>query len=143
MLMRPVHRHLHVAFALLLCCGSAAAAPATTGLGQSWPNASDLSASSQYHVYRFEKAGVTYIQVNDLAGNVRGAVSNIDGQLLELPVGVDASHWSIVPEGSTSTTGDIVYQGDGMKVRAAPQPSGAMMLQAEPCNPLVCPVKGP
>lgn len=142
--MRPIHRHALVTVALLLGCGTAAATtPTTTGLGQSWPAATDVSASTQFHVYRFEEAGVSYIQVNDLAGTVRGAVANLDGQLLELPVGVDASHWTIVPEGGTSAAGDTVYQGDGMKVRAAPQPTGVMLLQAEPCNPLVCSVKGP
>ncbi|MET0255129.1 MAG: hypothetical protein ABW193_05010 [Luteibacter sp.] len=142
--MRPNQRPVLVAFALLLACGTAAAAtPTTTGLGQSWPDTADVSASGQYHVYRFEKGGVQYIQVNDLAGTVRGAVASIDGQLLELPVGVDASHWTIVPEGSAAATGETVYQGDGMKVRAAPQPTGVLQLQAEPCNPLVCAVKGP
>jgi hypothetical protein len=64
----------------------------STGLGQSWPNATDVSTSTHYHVYVFVRDGIHYIQVNDLNGTVRGAVAVGDQEVLVLPVGTDAQY---------------------------------------------------
>ncbi|MEX1828948.1 hypothetical protein [Luteibacter sp. CQ10] len=119
--------------ALLLGCGAAAAAaPPATGLGQSWPNAPDLSGNSHFHVYAFTRSGVRYVQVNDLNGNVRGAIGYVDGQVLELPIGMDADRWTVTTDPSAPAAGDPVYQDDGMTIRAAPQADGTMRLLAAP-----------
>src|SRR5579875_2837948 len=67
-----------------------AAQPPSMGLGQAWPNAQDVSASTHWHVYVFANNGVRYVQVNDLNGNVRAAFASANGQFLVLPMGRDA-----------------------------------------------------
>lgn len=136
------------ALALISVSGAALAdTPADTGLGQSWPNAPDVSASPNFHVYRFERSGVRYVQVNDASGTVRGAIATVDGQVLELPVGVDASHWSTAD--TPTIGGDVVYNDGSVKVSVAPQLDGSARLMATPSttnncgNPINCGVKSP
>jgi len=102
------------------------AAPAT-GLGQSWPNAADVSASPHWHVYVFERNGVRYVQINDLGGKVRAAFAASNGHVMTLPVGSDAARVATPEEPlpvSGSTAGDIVYQDAAVKVLVAPQANG-------------------
>ena len=112
----------------------------STGLGQSWPNATDVSTSVRYHVYRFERAGIRYVQVNDLGGAVRGAVASAGSDIFSLPVGTDASRWITPTEGAWTDTamrgGEPVYQDGTMTVTAAPQSDGSVRLMAAPgdCN---------
>jgi hypothetical protein len=134
----------------LSCTGSAMAqTPANTGLGQSWPNATDVSASPHYHGYVFERGGLRFVQVNDLAGTVRGAVAYTNGDIISLPVGVDASRWVTPDEGvwspAAGSTTEDVYSDDAVKVTASPQADGTMSLRAlvECGSPAECSVKGP
>lgn len=76
-----------MAFAMGLSGAAFAANPPTSGLGQAWPNAADVSASPDYHAYVFVIGGITYIQINDRNGNVLGAVGTASGQFITLPVG--------------------------------------------------------
>lgn len=115
--------------------------PPATGLGQAWPNATDVSASPHYHVYVFQRSGVRYVQINDAAGTVRGAVALVDGEALDLPVGVDANRWTAVSKGSSAAArGEPVYRDDSVSILAAPQNDGTMrmMLQAECTDPGKC-----
>jgi len=48
---------------------AAAATAPSTGLGQAWPNATDVSASPNFHVYVFERLGVRYVQIFSGGGN--------------------------------------------------------------------------
>lgn len=57
------------------------------GLGQSKPSAPDLSHDPDWRVYRFERDGVSYFQVNDQAGGVHLIVGYIDGTFWTLPAG--------------------------------------------------------
>ncbi len=146
--MRPFHRlALSPVAVLLLATTATAGTPAVTGLGQSWPNAPDVSPSPRFHAYRFEKQGVSYIQINDRNGTVRGAVAYIAGQVLELPIGVDASRWTVTEIPEASTQGETVYQDNGVTVHAAPQADGTTRLMLAPtdCNahPENCGNKGP
>jgi hypothetical protein len=146
--MRSINHRALLSLALLFGCGTAAATTLSgTGLGQSWPNAADLSASPNFHAYRFEKQGVRYVQINDANGNVRGAVAYIDGQVLDLPIGVDASHWVVATDPAAPVTGETVYQDQSMTVHAAPQSDGTVRLLLAPgnCNgnPADCSMKGP
>lgn len=115
-----------------------------TGLGQSWPNARDVSASPHWHVYVFERNGVRYVQINDLGGKVRAAFAASNGHVLALPVGSDASRVATPEEPlpvSGSTAGDIVYQDRSVKVLMAPQADGtaASYVAAGDCHdPIEC-----
>ena len=84
-----------------------AAQPLSTGLGQAWPNAQDVSASTQWHVYVFSNGGIQFVQVNDLAGNVRAAVGAVNGQFLVLPMGRDAARIS-TPQQPVSLSATVV-----------------------------------
>lgn len=114
--------------------------PQATGLGQSWPNAPDVSASARYHVYRFERAGVRYVQVNDLGGAVRGAIAFAGSDILSLPVGSDANRWITPTEGVWTSSamhgGEPVYRDGAVTITVAPQPDGTARLMAAPgdCN---------
>lgn len=118
-----------------------------TGLGQAWPNASDVSSSPRWHVYVFIKDGVRYIQVNDLNGRVRGAFATANGQSLVLPIGVDAERTSAGPNASaittaaTGQTGETVYRDNDVRVTARRLPGGNMAFDADTtgCNdPVEC-----
>lgn len=134
-------------FAALAVSGTAMAGqfPAT-GLGQSWPNASDVSSSPRWHVYVFVKDGVRYIQVNDLNGKVRGAFATANGQFLVLPVGADAENASAGPNSSalttaiTGRTGETVYRDGQVRITATRLANGMTALDASStCNdPVEC-----
>jgi hypothetical protein len=125
---------------------SGPATTAVTGLGQAWPNAPDVSASPHYHVYVFQKQGVRYVQINDAAGTVRGAVALVGGEALDLPIGVDANPWQPVSEDAAPAAGEAVYRDDAVTITAAPQSNGSVRLLLAPGNcddPSKCSIRGP
>ena len=112
-----------------------AAEPPATGLGQAWPNAVDVSASPNWHVYVFVLNGVKYIQVNDLNGKVIGAIGTAGGQFITLPVGEYSQYVSTpqqrsarmsaaTPAAATTT----VYRDSSTVITATPQNNGATVL---------------
>ena len=118
-----------------------------TGLGQSWPNASDVSSSPRWHVYVFIKDGVRYIQVNDLNGKVRGAIATANGQFLVLPIGTDAEGISAGPNASALSTaatgqaGETVYRDNDVRVTVRSLTNGRSAIAADTttCNdPVEC-----
>jgi hypothetical protein len=119
-------------FAMILSASVWAGEPPSTGLGQSWPNAADVSASPHYHVYVFARDGIRYIQVNDLNGTVRGAIAVADHVVLVLPVGVDASSVATAAPQSQarvpSDSGETVYRDGSVQLNATPQSTGAVQL---------------
>lgn len=141
--MRGTMKRVVVAMALGLAsvCGAAWAQQSGSGLGQSWPNAPDVSSSPRYHVYVFEKDGIRFVQVNESNGTVRGAFAVAGGQFLRLPIGVDSGH-SAAPQQlpAAPAQGETVYQDDAVKVQAAPQSNGRSALSAqEVCgDPAIC-----
>ncbi|WP_157511149.1 hypothetical protein [Frateuria sp. Soil773] len=127
------------------CTGAFAAESApSTGLGQAWPNAPDVSASPHWHVYAFQRAGIRYIQVNDLNGNVRAAFATSGEDFLSLPIGLDASRLATPQDPlppPASGAGEIVYHDGAVQVLVAPQTDGTVQLRAAPgtCNdPIEC-----
>jgi hypothetical protein len=123
-----------------LCVSSVAfaqtAAPAT-GLGQSWPNATDVSANPHWHVYVFVLNGIKYIQVNDLNGTVHAAVGTANGTSIVLPVGVDAQNVSAPASTSSSaisSAAQTVYQDSATTVTAAPQSDGTTKFTVASAN---------
>ncbi|HET7332048.1 hypothetical protein [Dyella sp.] len=129
---------------LALCVTSIASAQTSapaTGLGQAWPNAADVSANPNWHVYVFVLNGIKYIQVNDLNGNVHAAVGTANGTSIVLPVGVDsqnvATSSSTTTDSSSTTT---VYSDSATTVTATPQSNGATRFTV--LNNASCPTAG-
>jgi hypothetical protein len=121
---------------------ASAVAATSTGLGQAWPNAQDVSASTHWHVYTFSNNGVQYFQVNDLYGNLRVAFANVNGQFLVLPMGRDAQRLS-TPQQTASTSGtavpltsytETVYRGSDVQVQAVPMSDGTTVFTAAPAT---------
>lgn len=118
-----------IAFAALLSTSALAQAP-VSGLGQSWPNATDVSVSPHYHVYVFVRDGIRYVQVNDLNGTVRAAVAIADNVVLVLPVGVDAQYvttqhsfaQSAASENASVT--ETVYSDSSTRITVTPTSTG-------------------
>ncbi|TCV92076.1 hypothetical protein EC912_10868 [Luteibacter rhizovicinus] len=124
-------------------------APPSTGLGQAWPNAADVSASPHYHVYVFERLGVRYVQVNDLNGTVHGAFAYSGSDIMGLPIGVDAARLATpteplsAPPATGTTAGEIVYRDASVTISVQPQADGTALMQAvsNDCkNPAECSV---
>lgn len=139
-----------------LSASGLAAQPLGTGLGQAWPNAQDLSASTHWHVYVFANNGIRYVQVNDLNGSVRVAFAAANGQFLVLPMGLDSQRLATpqqplsTSDGVTALTSytETVYRDDTVQLTAVPLSDGTTMFTATasttttalaPCdNPLDC-----
>lgn len=125
--------------------------PPSAGLGQSWPNAADVSLNPHYHAYVFVAGGITYIQINDAAGNVLGAVGTASGQFIVLPVGQSqsvstpqqsASSSSATPAAATAP----VYNDGTTVITATPMSDGSTQIKAatsSTCDdPTVCGTQG-
>lgn len=129
-------------FAAVLSTSAFAFQPPSTGLGQSWPNATDVSVSPHYHVYVFLRDGIRYIQVNDLNGTVRGAIAEADHVVLVLPVGVDSqyvttSQASAQPAAATdASTVETIYSDSSTQITASPASSGVIQLNV--ITPATC-----
>ncbi|RUL68412.1 hypothetical protein [Dyella choica] len=117
------------------------AAPAS-GLGQSWPNAADVSSSPHWHVYVFVLNGIKYIQINDLNGNVHAAVGTAGGATIVLPVGIDTQNVSTQAPTSVASSAATIYSDSSTTVTATPQSDGTTMFHAVPmtgnCNTYNC-----
>lgn len=119
---------------------TAVAVASSASLGQAWPNAQDVSASSHWHVYVFANDGVRYFQVNDLYGNVRVAFATANGQFLVLPMGRDAQRISTPQQtAATSTTAvpltlytETVYRDSDIRLTAVPLSDGTTTFTVDP-----------
>lgn len=100
------------------------------GLGQSWPNAADMSTSPNWHVYVFKLHGIKYIQVNDLDGHVHAAVATAAGTVVVLPMGVDAQDVRTSPT-NTSSNARTIYNDGATSVMAEPQSAGTTQFFVE------------
>ena len=129
-----------VAIGLTSTAFAQTSAPAT-GLGQSWPNATDVSASPNWHVYVFFLQGIKYIQINDLNGTVHAAVGAANGAAIVLPVGVDAQNVTTPATSTASSTAQVVYQDAATTVTATPQSSGKTSFVVENLQ-AACPAYG-
>jgi hypothetical protein len=115
------------------------ATPAT-GLGQAWPNATDLSSNPNWHVYVFVLNGVKYIQVNDLNGTVHAAVGVANGSAVVLPMGVDSQNVSTSSAASpASSTAQTIYNDGTTSVTATPQTNGSTQFST---MTVACPTMG-
>jgi hypothetical protein len=121
---------------------SAQTAAPVTGLGQSWPNATDVSASLHYHVYAFNRDGIRYFQINDLNGNVLAAFATVGREVLVLPMGANAGSVNVLSQPSASTaTGngaEKLYSDKSITVTATPVVTSQGGAQPELCSDLDC-----
>jgi len=119
---------LFVALLALGLSGAASASDSTsTGLGQAWPNATDVSVSTNYHAYVFVLGGIQYIQVNDANGSVLGSVGTANGQFITLPIGKFARLVSTPQQAAATTT---VYSDGKTTLTATPMSDGTTKLTA-------------
>jgi hypothetical protein len=130
-----------VVFAGLVSIGLSSVAMAqtstsATGLGQSWPNAADVSAAPNWHVYVFWLQGIKYVQINDLGGNVHAAIGTANGTTVVLPMGVDAQNVTT----SGASAAQVVYQDASTTVAATPRSDGttAFSVQQSRCTAYTC-----
>ncbi|MGL4690502.1 MAG: hypothetical protein ACRCWE_00120 [Stenotrophomonas maltophilia] len=92
---------------------------AKRGLGQTQPLAANLSQNSNWLVYGFEREGITYYQVNDLAGRVHVIIGNADDVFWALPAGDVPARVSLptlrvqTPRGARRSE---VYRGQGFSL---------------------------
>ncbi|MDA3877266.1 MAG: hypothetical protein PF483_09270 [Halothiobacillus sp.] len=120
--------------------------PPSAGLGQSWPNTVDVSRSPSLHAYVFMLRGVKYVQVNDINGNVLGAVGTANGDFITLPIGRFSNLVSTPQQPATDTTvatpvgtPTVVYQDTTTQITATPLSNGTMQLSASAvCDPIEC-----
>lgn len=96
---------------------------ATQGLGESMPPATDLSSNATVSIYQFERSGVTYLQINDANGQVRGAVARIENTAWVTPMGKDVERVSIV-EALDQSRGAVVYDARYFTVQKSSTASG-------------------
>ena len=121
---------------LVLSTSSFAAKLPSTGLGQSWPNTTDVSASPHYHVYLFARDGIRYIQVNDSSGKVRAAFATANQVIFALPIGADApsagTSQQLAAQTATVSTSatEMVYSDNVVQVTATPQSDGTLLVNA-------------
>ena len=124
-----------------------AASPPSMGLGQTWPNTADVSPSPHWHAYVFMLGGIKYVQINDINGNVLGAVGTVNGQFIILPIGrfsqlvatpqepVNARKVTTATPVTSPTT---VYQDGDTLITATMLSNGAVQLTAAACDPIEC-----
>ncbi|MCW0116357.1 hypothetical protein OIV40_25335 [Burkholderia pseudomallei] len=134
-----------VAFAM---SASGYAQTPTNGLGQSWPNARDVSLNPAWHVYVFKLHGIKYVQIDDVNGKVLGAIGTANGQFIVLPIGEFAQY--VTAQGPSRAYGSVsenadqaatVYQDRSVIVTASPMSNGVIQLNAvaAPCDdPIEC-----
>lgn len=132
--------------------GAAWAGAPATGLGQSWPNATDVSTNPHWHVYVFTLNGIRFVQVNDSNGRVIGAIGTAGGQFITLPIGAfsrqvrtpqqPAAANAATPAASPT----IVYDDGATQLTTTPMSDGSVQVQATqaqaPCDPVDCNIKG-
>ena len=106
---------------------SAVMAAEAAELGKSQPQSVDLSAAPGFHVYVFHKDGVKYIQVNDVSGNILGAVATANGQFIRLPMGtalLSTPQHPIVESTSLSVPSITIYNDGEAKITASAAKKG-------------------
>ncbi len=86
------------------------------GLGEAFPATVNLSHDPAWQVYGFQRDGISYFQVNDLAGRVQVIIGNAGGVFWALPAGKAQIPVSLpgqplpVPDNAIRS---LVYRGNG------------------------------
>lgn len=131
-------RSICIGLAIMGLSTAATAQSLGAGLGQTWPNAQDVSISTHWHVYVFGNNGIRYVQVNDAYGNVRVAFGAANGQFLVLPMGRDAQRISTPQQPAASggtavpltSYSETIYRDDAITLDAVPMSDGTTRFSA-------------
>jgi hypothetical protein len=99
----------------LACCpgGGNGKELAKRGLGETKPMADNLSNDPSWQVYGFERDGIAYYQVNDLAGRVQLIIGKADDYFWALPAGDNARRVSLPHDrvaAPAEAAGKVVYR---------------------------------
>ncbi|CTP87057.1 hypothetical protein [Xanthomonas graminis] len=107
------------------CCptGGSSSTIARQGFGESVPAAINLSTNPTVSIYQFERNGVTYLQMNDPNGQVRGAIGRIENTAWVTPMGKDVDRVSIV-DAFDHRRGSVVYDARYFTVQKSSSPTG-------------------
>jgi hypothetical protein len=89
---------------------------ASSGLGESSPQAVDLAADPAWQVYEFQRDGVRYVQINDSAGTVRAAAGRIGGTAWVMPIGTDADRVTVPGDPTPAGMPSLLYRGPDVEV---------------------------
>lgn len=89
---------------------------AGTGLGEPMPSATDLSGDPAWQIYAFERDGIRYLQINDIAYTPRAAIGQIGPTAWVLPIGQDADRVTIDGSVQPPTTSRIVYRDENIEL---------------------------
>ncbi|MCW0457928.1 hypothetical protein [Xanthomonas sacchari] len=112
------------AYAQSCCPGGGNGTPiAIRGLGESAPAATNLSTNTSVRIYQFERNGVTYLQINDATGQVRGAIGRVGDTAWVTPMGKDVDRVSTV-DTFDSSRGTVVYDARYFTVQLASSANG-------------------
>ncbi|MCI2263360.1 hypothetical protein [Xanthomonas indica] len=112
------------AYAQSCCPGGGVGTPiAIRGLGESAPAATNLSSNPSARIYQFERNGVTYLQINDTTGQVRGAIGRVGDTAWVTPMGKDVDRVSTV-DTFDSSRGTVVYDARYFTVQLASGANG-------------------
>lgn len=100
------------------CCpGTGHGVPkASSGLGESYPEAVDLAVDPSWQVYEFEKDGIQYVQINDRQGAVRAAVGRIDDTFWVLPIGGDTERVLLSDDVAPAGLPKVLYRSHDVEV---------------------------
>lgn len=116
------------------CCPSGGNGIASArGLGESSPDAIDVSTDVSLSVYQFARSGVNYTQINDVNGGVRAAVGNIGSTAWVLPLGTDADRVLLPGDSVPAGIRRTIYKSPKIEVIKVETPTGLywLMLPAE------------
>lgn len=106
---------------------------ALSGLGDSAPLTANVSQAKAWSVFKFERDGLDYLQVNDRNGKVRAMISNEGTLFWALPAGTATDRVSLpgavlpIPAGAKRTE---VYN-NGLMVLAAYESAGGILWSVE------------
>lgn len=87
-----------------------------SGLGESFPVATDLAVDPAWQVYEFERSGIRYVQVNDRYGVVRAAAGRIGDTVWVLPIGTDADRVMTTEQPAPTGTVKTLYRSEDIEV---------------------------
>jgi hypothetical protein len=98
------------------CSDGHGAPQAATGLGQQYPQATDLAADPAWQVYEFERDGIRYLQINDASGQVRAATGRIGGTFWVMPIGSDADRVGVDGRTPLVANARVLYRSSDTEV---------------------------
>lgn len=120
-----------IAPAAMACCPSDGHTVARSmGMESEVQSGSNLSSNSGWRVYAFERDGIRYLRVDDVAGNVVAVIGYIQSTFFVLPMGSDADRVQI----GTAPAGvpQLIYRSNEVEINRYETASGARWSVSKP-----------